>query len=65
MEDYYSREDFDSILENWCVCRIRNSEPWIANQFCVPDNTNCPLCNKFVPERHYHCGYCAKLTKIG
>jgi len=65
MEDYYSRQGFDAILDNWCVCSIRNSEPWIANQFCVSDNTNCPLCNEFIVKRHYHCGYCTKLTKIG
>ncbi len=65
MEDYYSREVFGLILEKWCICPTRDLEPWIVNQFYVLDNIDCPLCNEFVLERHYHCGYCTKLTKIG
>ena len=64
MEDYYSREDLDSIVKKWCACPIRNSEPWIANQFFVSANLDCPLCNKFVSETHKHCGYCTKLTRL-
>ena len=52
MEDYYSREDLDSIIKIWCDCPKRNSESCIANQFFVPANVECPLCNKFVSETH-------------
>ena len=62
MEDYYAKEIYNSTLEKKCACPTRDSEPWIANQFCIPDHTDCPLCNEFVIERHYHCGYCTKLT---
>ena len=64
MEDYYSREDYTYIQSKWCCCSIRGSEPWLANQFYVIENTDCVLCNALVEEKHYHCGYCSKLTKI-
>jgi len=50
--------------KSFCVCPIRDLEPWMVNQFRVPNNTYCPLCNELVPEKHFHCGYCTNLTWI-